>query len=391
MRRSDKPGLLMTANWDSGVGYAWWLMESYWETLAKNYSRNFNCILAYPSISEIPESIARAPVQPVLADFSSFGVKVFRQIVFLIKNRIKVIYFSDKPARHWSYLLFRFAGVRKIVVHDHTPGLRNKPSGFKRVLKKTLLMMPGIKADVCIGATDFVKRRSIDVACMPENRCTAVPNGIPTDLPPIQSVHQRFEIPQGRRVIVTCARANQYKGGFFALEVLASLRRKGFDNWHYLYLGDGPDREKLISKSIELEIEDFVSFPGRVKGVLSLLQTCSFAFHPSKGEVGYSLSILEYMLCGLPVLVSNNPSVCGATDSGNTGIIYREDDVSDAVQKMSLLLEKPDQIVSMGHRASEAVKERFSLKLSHQQLIRVFDEMVFLSMDDVRQNTKESV
>ncbi len=367
----------MTANWDSGVGYAWWLMESYWAVLASAYNDPYDCILAYPSISTIPENLTQAPIAVVEEDFSAFGVKFLRQIRFIVKHRVRVIYFSDKPAMHWAYILFRLFGVRKIVVHDHTPGVRTPPGMVKKFVKKALLSIPGIKADVCIGATEFVRKRFIDVACMPENRCFAVPNGVSTKLPERESIHKRFGIPRDRPVIVTAARANRYKGGFFALDVFSMLSKNGCDQWHYVYMGDGPDREALIQKSNDLGLDDRVSFPGRVNGVTSLFQSCLLAFHPSKGEVGYSLSILEYMLCGLPVVVPDNPSVCGATNTRVNGYVYHEGDVQDAAATILCLLEDPLKTNEMGEVARKDVCERFSLEQAHRKLIEVFEEAVY--------------
>ena len=376
MRRSHKPGFLMTANWDSGVGYAWWLMESYWAVLAGAYDGQYQCFLAYPTISTIPENLTKAPVTIVREDFSSFGVKLIRQVLFVLKHRIRVIYFSDKPVRHWAYILFRLMGVRKIVVHDHTPGMRTPPSGIKKLLKRALLSIPGIKADVCIGATEFVRKRLIEVACVPEDRCFAVPNGISTDLPQQESIYQRFNIPQDRKVIVTAARANRYKGGFFALDVLAELSKNGCNNWHYVYMGDGPDLAGLIQRAEELGIGAHVTFPGRVNNVLGLSQASHLAFHPSSGEVGYSLSILEYMLCGLPVVVPDNPSVCGATKDRITGLFYSEGGTASAAGALQACLHGDIDMERMGILAKKTVRDEFSLSQAHEKLRSIFSNFI---------------
>lgn len=372
----QKPGLLLTANWDSDVGYAWWLMESYWITLATRYRLEYEPILAYPSISKLPEAIAQSPIDVNVRDFSSFGVKVFAQLRFLLKHRVKVIYFSDQPVRHWAYALFRLAGVRKIVIHDHAPGIRTPPTRWKRWVKRAAWVLPWINADICIGATEFVRERFIEVACVPAHRCHAVDNGIPTDLPSKDDIHERFCIPYGRKVIVTAARANRYKGGFFALEVFAELMRRGVDNWHYVYMGDGPDRAELSRRCTELGLSERISFPGRVDNVLGLFQTAFVAFHPSEGEVGYSLSILEYMLCGLPVLVPDDPSVCGATENKVTGTVYRASIVNDASQALIQLLEDPAHSRKMGINAARHVRVQFSLQETHRKLIQVFEQAV---------------
>ncbi|WP_027328171.1 glycosyltransferase family 4 protein [Marinimicrobium agarilyticum] len=374
----DKPGLLLVANWDSDVGYAWWLMESYWAALAEDYQGQMTSILAYPSISKLPDVIEKAPISPMVVDFSRFSPGLLRtQLRFLRRHRVKVMYLSDRAPRHWFYLLYRLAGVRRILVHDHTPGLRTRPQGIKRLLKKLMNRIPAYTADACIGATEYIRERFVRVGCVPEHKCFAADNGIPLELPELQNTHERFGIPSDRKIIVTAARANRYKGAVFALEALAHMKRsQSAVGWHYLYLGDGPDRDMLLQTARKMGLENDVSFPGRVSGVTALLPQAALALHPSRGEVGYSLSILEYMLCGLPVVVPDNPSVCGATEDGKTGVIYREGDVEAAAEALAGLLNNDDARKRMGEEARKTVETRFSLTQTHHKLLDIFHRTV---------------
>ncbi|WP_347330110.1 glycosyltransferase family 4 protein [Marinimicrobium locisalis] len=373
-----KPGLLLVANWDSDVGYAWWLMESYWAALAEAYQGEMTPILAYPSISKLPEVIENAPVSPVVADFSRFSLaSLWMQLRFLRRNKVRVIYFSDRAPRHWVYAVYRLAGVRRILIHDHTPGLRTRPKGIKRALKTWMNRIPAYTADACIGATEYIRERFIQVGCVPRHKCFAADNGIPLERPEPQDTHERFSIPTNKKLIVTAARANRYKGALFALEALAELKRaQGAADWHYLYLGDGPDRDLLIQTAKDMGLENEVSFPGRVAGVTALLPQGSLAFHPSKGEVGYSLSILEYMLCGLPVVVPDNPSVCGATEHGKTGLIYKEGDVESASKALADLLGDTDLRDRIGKQARRTVEDHYSLDQTHHKLLEIFNRIV---------------
>ncbi len=138
---------------------------------------------------------------------------------------------------------------------------------------------------------------------------------------------------------------------------------------HFLFCGDGPDLEHFREKANELRLNDFVSFPGLVNDIPGVLGSCDFAIHASQGEVGYSLSILEYMYAGLPVLVPSNPSVCEATDDGVTGFIYRENDIESAIDLIVYLAEHPDVIVKTGQNAKESVINNYNLKNTHEQLL----------------------
>ena len=368
----------MVANWDSDAGYAWWLMESFWSALSHRFQDTYHPMLAYPSISRVPEVIQESPITVVERDFYSFSpAKVMGLMGFLRKHRVRVLYLSDKPMMHWAYLAFRLAGVRRIVVHDHTPGLRTPPTGLKRALKALVARLPWVTPDALIGATEFIRRRFIEIAMVPEAKCFAAPNGIPLTLPPADDLHDVLSIPRERRVIITAARANHYKGAVFALEAFAELAahdRSG--DWHYVFCGDGPHLEEFREAAASMGLADRTSFPGRVDKVTRLFPSCYAAIHPSRGEVGYSLSILEYMLAGLPVVVPDNPSVDEATTDGETGLVYVEGDVSAAAAALGRLLADAAATRRMGEAAAADVRARYDLAGTHRALISVMEQVL---------------
>lgn len=367
-----KASLVLVANWDSDAGYAWWLMESYWRCLSLAYAPLCPVFLAYPSISKLPPAIQASPIACIELDFTKTDVNAVRaQAAFIHQHQVKTLYFSDQAFWHWRYLLFRLLGVRCIVVHDHTPGLRPAVRGIKRGLKQLIFRLPGLSANAVFGATSFVRQRAINVACVPPERCYSIPNGLPALSEDKKAdVHTLFGIPRDRRILTSVARATVYKGIPFVLECLAQLvRERGVTDLHFLYCGDGPDLESFKRHAAELGIAEYVSFAGRRSDVSELLGGCHFAIQPSQGEVGYSLSILEYMRAGLPVIVPDNPSVCMATEDGINGLIYQEGNVESATNAIYKLIKSPETVSMLGKNAKQAVQEVFSLQVAHQKLL----------------------
>lgn len=363
----------MNAKWDSNVGYAWWLMESYWVTIANAYIDTLNPILAYPSISKIPPEVETSPLSIHEVNFAQFGYKtLYRQLQFICSHKVQYLYLTDSPARHWCYLFFRLCGVRRIAVHDHTPGLRTKPNGFKMILKKSAARIPLINADILIGATDFVRNRLIHIFCAPAEKCFTVPNGIRPSKGKWLSPHEAFGIDNSVPIIVTVARANRYKGADFALKALALVNKHRPDlAWHYLFIGDGPDKDAFSNEAKQLGLIDNVTFPGKVENANRYLSGCAIAFHPSKGEVGYSLAILEYMQASLPVVVPNNPSVCEAVQDNISGKLYIESNHQSAAKALISYLDNSNMRKEHGEAALRVVNTDYLLSVSHKVLIEV--------------------
>jgi len=374
---NDRKALLLVANYDSDVGYAWWLMESFWAKLAEHYSPYVEVILAYPHISTLPKAIAAAPLKTVEQNFSESNLyDILTQCQFLRHYKVKAIYFSDKPTWHWRYILYRLYGVRLIITHDHTPGTRSTPHGLKAWLKKLVHRLPCLSVDGAIGATEFVRQRLIHVNGMSSKRCFAAPNGLPAQnhLPMAVDLHGLFQIPNERKTLVMAARASRYKGVKFILDCLTELHVRGRKDIHFIFIGDGPDLDYFKATAKKIGVLPHCTFPGRREDVSNLLEAANIAMHPSKGEVGYSLSILEYMRAGLPVLVPDNPSVCGATTHGVDGMVFPEGDIQVAVTILESLLDDEALRKSLGARA-HITSKKYSLTTSHSALLNAFEKI----------------
>lgn len=376
----DKPkdGILLVANWDSDTGYAWWLMESFWAAIASEFSSQYTVYLSYPSISKIPDAIRNSPIHVVERSMFDMGLENLNErLSFLKEKRIKTLYFSDRPARHWNYIIYRLAGVKRIIVHDHTPGLRTKSTGLKKWLKRGLNFIPGYSADALIAVTEFVKKRHLEVNCMPDSRCFVAQNGIPPIDPAVKHAYLKseFNIQTDQQVMVTTSRANSYKGIQLAIEAMNILvHQKGIHRLHYLFCGDGPALDEFTDLVKAYRLEKHITLAGRRNDIASILPACNFAIHPSKGEVGYSLSILEYMQAGLPVIVPDNESVAGATTDKVTGLLYEEDNIQDMVLKINQMISDVENTTKMGARAQQAVREEFNLANTHRGLLDAFHQ-----------------
>ncbi|KZZ09849.1 hypothetical protein A3750_08485 [Oleiphilus sp. HI0079] len=373
--RTTKPGILLVANWDSNVGFAWWLMESFWRAISQKYEPSFQSYLAYPSISTVPQAIETAPIECHTINFTlSSPSSLFRQLSFIRQHHIKTMYFSDQKVTHWRYAVFKLFGVKHIIVHDHTPGERSKSSGLKG-FAKSIVNNSILSATALFATSDYVKTRLIETYRAAPSKCYSIPNGIPYyEVSRDRSVLGQFDISHDSTVIIGTGRANKFKGIDFALECMAQLIKQNPDTkLVYLYCGDGPDLKHFKHKAKHLGIGGYVRFPGRVSNLDDTCAAADIAFHPSQGEVGYSLSILEYMRARLPVVVPDNPSVCGATSDAETGLVYERNRIDSAVSALLRLATDSKLRKRLGANAHKSIKANYNLDTSHERLINAFE------------------
>lgn len=376
--KTKKGNILLVANYESDVGYAWWLMENYWVEIARHFgAHGRTCFLVYPKIGAIPRRIEESGIRVHQHDFSDHSVTALRRLQKLIvDNHITAIYLTDRPYHSWSYLLLRLSGIRRIVIHDHTPGERPPVAGLRRLLKTWLYKVPGILGDHFIGVSRFVFDRMIANACVPRERCSYVLNGIE----PIQRnpdfqyyAHDVFKIPRDSRIVVSTGRATYYKGIDFLIRCAARVIRECHKNdVYFIHCGSGPDLESFRRLTRELRVDDRFILAGQRSDVRQILQSCDIGIQASKGEA-FSLSILEYLSAGVATIVPDNCGNAEAVENRVNGILYRTGDLDDAVKRLLELIDDKQLRNKLATAGIESVTSKFHIQRANRELVAVLE------------------
>ena len=377
---SRKENILLVANWESDVGYAWWLMENFWAAISEHFMRSGkNCYLIYPAIGKIPDVIASSGIKTTELDFKNHSLPTLKKLYRLIReNNIKYVYLTDYPSYSPFYILLRLWGIKTIVVHDHTPGDRTLPSRTRSLAKAVIQNTPFITADHFIAVTEFVYQRFINVACIPGSKCSCATNGIdPIDLGNCDNkyTYDLFKIPQSRKIIVTTGRASYYKGIDFFIECANILVNKlGRNDLHFLYCGTGPDIDNFKALADKYNLNNHFTFAGNRTDIRNILPSCHIGFHAATGEVGYSLSILEYMSAGLLTIVPDRPSTSLATRNMETGFLYKYRDAASATNAILCALGHQDAN-SIRRSAIKEVQNKYNIKDTKKQLVNILSPL----------------
>ena len=364
--RYKKGTVLCVGNFNSNTGYAWRLIESLWiEVKAISQAREYNTLVCYPQVTDINPDLNKHNISISEHNFSIGGlINRLKTARFIHKNRVSVLYLTDKPSVCLSYLLFRLAGVKKIIVHDHTPGYRRPLGKLRLSIKQILNRTPWISCDVVLGVSPYVCKRLYEVNGVSKRKIEQVLNG----LKDTQHFKKRVEQSEDLTIrLITVARANYYKGVDFALKVMRSLVHDKGINAYYSLIGDGPDLEAFKQLSIALNISDRVDFLGQQDNVAERLPAFDVAFHPSNGEA-MCLAIVEYLRAGVPVVCSTNSSVNSILVNNEDSYFFEEHDIEAAARQLQRLVIKHEERQKMGI----AARQNFLHKYQERQMIDSF-------------------
>lgn len=172
-------------------------------------------------------------------------------------------------------------------------------------------------------------------------------------------------IQENTPVLLSVGELNKNKNHETVLQALSKLKDK---NFIYLICGRGVLKEYLERKIQELHLENKAKLLGYRNDVIEILKIADLFIFPSKRE-GLPISVIEAMVCKLPVIASN---VRGNRDLISEANLFEPNDVKVLVK----LIEKQlDYIESDKHKKVEYKDiEKYSLQNVLKQMAEIYEE-----------------
>jgi glycosyltransferase involved in cell wall biosynthesis len=137
--------------------------------------------------------------------------------------------------------------------------------------------------------------------------------------------------------------------------------------------GDGPERQSLVRLAEQLEVDDVVSFPGRVQMMPEFWRSCDLAVVPSDSFVeSFSMVTLEAMACGVPVVTTKNGGIPEVMADGESGRIVPPGDPGALAGAIRAYATDPD----LRRRHAVAARDRacrfFGIDSTAGQYLKLF-------------------
>ena len=357
--------ILLVGNWRSDAGYAWKMIERFWIAIAEAFPAR-RTILCFPKVTDVNPEIYAAGIE--IKEFNFDFRRPIALARFCRKHEIGLLYLTDRPYSSGIYPLLRASGVRKIVVHDHTPGQRSMPRPLKRTVKAAKVRTLG--ADAYIACSTHVFERLINVCCIPPDRCHLAENGI--DLSkfahPASTIRNELSLSPSTLLVVSCSRVHHYKRITDIVDAAALL---GDLDIHFIHIGDGPDFDVLQSRIRHHGLEQRFTLLGQRDDVPEILSGCDIAVHASNGEVGLCLSILEFMAARLPVIVTDEPSVSRVIEPGVTGLTFPHGNEQALAAQVRVLANDGSERRRLGQAARAKTEAHYRIENTISSVVSV--------------------
>lgn len=186
---------------------------------------------------------------------------------------------------------------------------------------------------------------------------------------------RRRELGIGEEEIVigSIGRLSPQKNPFDFLRV-ASRLLGSHKNLRFIYIGDGPLRERMEAAKKEANVGNRLLLLGLRNDVPDLLRIMDITIHTSLWE-GLPRVIPQSLATGVPVVAYNIDGIEESVIDGRNGFVIEPRAIEDMAAKLSLMISDTSLRSEMGKRALQEFDHSFSEDAMIMEIENMYDEL----------------
>ena len=265
-------------------------------------------------------------------------------------------------------------------LHGISPVLEDHPErDLESVLRINLRLLSAY-----IAVSSLTREEAGGLGASPD-RVVVIPNAIDcAEFAPLPQAEarQKLGLPDGPLVLY-CGQLIPRKNIATLLDAFRALLPE-FPTVHLAIVGGGPDEACLKSRAIEPGVSNRVLFAGaRPHDELKWwYNACDAMVNPASSE-GLSISMLEAMACGKPVVASQPPS--GSYDAlidEGTGLVFKPGNMMDLVAQIRRLLLDPEFATRLGEQARRLMVQEYDWPVIAGKVLAFYGEIALSQMKE---------
>ena len=215
-------------------------------------------------------------------------------------------------------------------------------------------------------------------ARFPHASVAVIHNGIEVGAPPTSAARARARSALGIAsqvpVVATVARLDPVKDLVTLLDAFARVRQAGIDA-RLLVAGDGPERERLNARASQPDLAGAVDFLGYRSDVRSWLPGVDVYVNSSISE-GVSVTILEAMAAGIPVVATNVGGTPEVLHSADVGLLVPARDPASLGHAIVTLLHSASTRSALGSAGRQRLQSAFTLDRMVDAYVALYDRLL---------------
>lgn len=294
------------------------------------------------------------------------------------RERFDIVHTHTSKGGFLGRIAATLAGV-PVIIHTIHGFSFNELTPSSKVAFYTALERPvGRLCDVMISVTEQHRRLAIDKGIARPDKVVTIHNGINLsqfdDLAAQDGMREELGLSDQARLIGAVGRLTAEKGQVYLLEAMPSIVQK-YPNAHLVFVGDGPEEAALKSQAQALGIAEHCSFLGFRRDVPRLLACFDIFVQPSPRE-GLSITLLEAMAAGKPVIAANITGNQEVVDDGIDGILCQPMSSRALEEAIIHLIENPEKVHLLEKRARDKVERHFDERIMLERTLELYKSQI---------------
>jgi len=315
-----------------------------------------------------------------------YMVALFWEVIFswwiYLRHGFQVIQGCNPPDNIFLVVLpFRLLGTKYIFDHhDLMPELylsKYDKRGFLYKVQLWLEKMTFRCSDVVISTNNSYREIAMSRGRVQADDIFVVRNGVEPEN--FKAVPPRRALKHGKRYLVGYVGLMSTQEGLdILIDVALRLKTMGRRDIHFTCIGGGPGLPGLRKLAAEKQVEDMMTFTGKIPGteLLDILSTADVCVNPDKpckmNSMSTMIKIMEYMALGKPIVQFEGRE---GRFSAQQASLYSdgEDHVSDFSDKILWLLDHPEERERMGQFGFHRIQTKLAWGYSVRNLLAAYE------------------
>lgn len=227
-------------------------------------------------------------------------------------------------------------------------------------------------AQIVVGSEEN-RRRLIDIFRVPAGKIAVVHPGFdpaPFAVTEPPTLRQELGLTIDQPLIIVLGRLAANKGHRFLIEAAPMILAR-FPNTHFVFAGNPEGRTDLDQRIRALGLERHFTLIGFRSDVVNLLRSSDVFVLPSLAE-GFSLSIIEALAAGLPVIATRVGGAAEILKDGRNGFLVPPADIGALGQAVLHVLSLDAPARESLRQAAQETARHFSFDTTAQKMAEIY-------------------
>lgn len=291
---------------------------------------------------------------------SSFDLLAFMKLLRTIKAEKPDVVHAHSTSIYWGVAIKFFMPAIILIWHDHDGLSESLDDSNRKILKRLSPYINGV-----VAVNEILKQWSL--RNMKTKNIVFLRN-----FPYLKNLDA--SIKRDKNIILHIANFRPQKDHFTLIKAIKMLKENtsiSFEVWCA-----GSDINTSYSRSIKNTVKEFnleseIKFLGSVEDTTGLLENATIGILTSQSE-GLPVSLLEYGLAALPVVVTNVGQCSEVVGNGKFGVVVSPSNPHELYEALLNCLENKEESINLGFAFQQHVARTYG----HQNFIFEYSKFI---------------